>query len=144
MQDVGQLPALTDVLRRVAVRSIVRTDTLVNRCAALDADKRLAAITTSGFGVLALVIATVGIYAVMAFLVAGRRREIGIRMALGGRHGSARHVVCGAAGRGRGSGDDAQSGVDACQPQYHDSFAGFEQLVCVLWRQLPDRRRADR
>ncbi|MET0211971.1 MAG: FtsX-like permease family protein, partial [Vicinamibacterales bacterium] len=47
------------------------------------ADRLLATRIITGFGVLAFVVAAAGIYGVMAFLVANRAREIGIRMALG-------------------------------------------------------------
>ena len=43
----------------------------------------LIALLSAGFGALATVLASVGLYGVMAFVVARRRKELGIRLALG-------------------------------------------------------------
>ncbi len=44
---------------------------------------RLIAMLSAGFGVLATLLATIGLYGVMAFVVVRRRKELGIRLALG-------------------------------------------------------------
>jgi predicted permease len=74
---------------REALRSVdadlplLQPQALSTRVAQTVADRKLALVLLAGFAALALVIASLGVYSVMAHLVAFRTNEIGIRMALG-------------------------------------------------------------
>ena len=49
---------------------------------------RLIALLSAGFGLLATILASIGLYGVMAFVVVRRKKELGIRLALGAQAGS--------------------------------------------------------
>jgi len=84
----GDAAAIAPVVRSVAQQisigsnldQVAPLDALVSRATA---QPRFTRRVVAAFGILALVLAGVGIYGTLSFMVGTRRREIGIRMALG-------------------------------------------------------------
>jgi ABC-type antimicrobial peptide transport system permease subunit len=93
--DPSQLvPALRQVVQK-ADRDLPIIDIRTQR-EQIDANmqmERAFAALTAGFGVLALALACVGIYGIMAYSVANRRNELGIRMALGAQPRQVRGMI---------------------------------------------------
>jgi ABC-type antimicrobial peptide transport system permease subunit len=89
------VPILRNVVRQVDPDLPVDND-LRTQDQQIEADlqqERIFVTLTSGFGLLALALACVGIYGIMAYSVANRRNEIGIRMALGAQPGQVRGMI---------------------------------------------------
>jgi putative ABC transport system permease protein len=81
----GQVPTepILRAVHKAAPGAVVTVGRLDDRIDATFQRERLMATLSSFFGVLAAVLAAVGLYGVMSYLVARRRTEIGIRLALG-------------------------------------------------------------
>jgi predicted permease len=134
-------PAATAPLVREALRAVdpdlplLQPQSLSARIGQTIADRKLALVLLAGFAVLALLLACLGVYSVMAHLVAFRTSEIGIRMALGASPGGVMRMVLGHGRRltllGIGIGIAASLGVSRLLQQVLFDVDPAEPLVYI-------------
>jgi ABC-type antimicrobial peptide transport system permease subunit len=89
-------PAVKSVIRSVdRSQPIVRVITMDRLMAVAESERRLVLILFEAFGVVALILAAVGIYGVLSGNVAERTRGIGVRAALGASRGQILALILG-------------------------------------------------
>jgi predicted permease len=145
-----------DLVRSVDPRvPVSRVQTMPDVAAASVAAPRVTAVLLGGFALLALVLGAVGVYGVLSYGVSQRRREIGIRMAIGAEPGALRLMVLRRAGAlvagGLGLGMAAAwlgasamrgfvYGVSTRDPLTYAAAAGLFGVVGLAAAYLPARR----
>ena len=91
--------AATGIVRRIAPTAPIENVMTVAQYKARSlSPRRLNAALVSSFGILAVIIAAVGIAGVLAFSVSARTNEIGIRMSLGASPGRVQRMIIGEGG----------------------------------------------
>ena len=93
LQTKGQIEGLESQVRRTLANidpnlTVTRYNTFAGQIRGQFNQERLIARLTLMFGILALILASVGLYGLTAYTVARRTPEIGIRMAMGAGRGS--------------------------------------------------------
>jgi predicted permease len=87
-------PAATRIVRRIAPTALIENVMTVTQIKNQSVTpRRLNAALVSSFGLLAVIIAAVGIAGVLGFSVSARTNEIGIRMSLGANRGDVQRMV---------------------------------------------------
>jgi predicted lysophospholipase L1 biosynthesis ABC-type transport system permease subunit len=93
------VPVVTDAISQIHPSIALEFTTLDEQLATSLARPRLLATLSGFFGVLALLLAVIGLYGTISYSVARRRNEIGIRIALGAARLGMLRMVAGEAGK---------------------------------------------
>jgi predicted lysophospholipase L1 biosynthesis ABC-type transport system permease subunit len=127
VRAVSDARPLVDAIRPLVNRlapnlPVINLRTMEDQIAQGMTGDRLAALFTAAFAALATLLAGVGLYAVLAYGVARRSREIGIRIALGATRGTIRRSVLGQVGRITTAGVLLGSGAALGLARWGESF----------------------
>ncbi|MDR3700504.1 MAG: ADOP family duplicated permease [Candidatus Sulfopaludibacter sp.] len=150
------VPAMREVVRRIDIdQPVFDVMTLATVRAAGSESQELASLLLGGFAAVALLLAAIGIYGVMAYNVGRRTREFGIRMSLGAQPGDVlrlvirRGIVLTAAGLALGLAgafgltrlmQDLLYGIGATDPATFAAVTAVLAAVTLLAGYLPARR----
>jgi putative ABC transport system permease protein len=149
-------PALRQLLRQIdADLPLISPQPLTDFLEQSLAGRELNMLLLAGFAALAIVLSGLGIYSVMAYAIALRSPEIGVRMALGASPGAVQRMVIGQGLRTAGIGlavgvvgafaatrllSSQLFGIEASHPLAYAGIAVFVLLVSLLACWLPARR----
>ena len=99
-RGLAMVPAIRDVIRRVdptqPVSEVALLREVVDR---MTADRRAQVRVLSALAAVAVILTAIGIHGLLAFMVAQRSREIGVRLALGAEPRRVARMIVGEAGR---------------------------------------------
>jgi putative ABC transport system permease protein len=153
MPASAALPMLRQTVWSLEPNVLFTDDTSAEDVAATTiAPTRIGALVLSAFGALALLLAAVGLYGVVAYSVSRRTHEVGIRMALGAERWQVLRMILGHGGRLALAGitlgalaavavgrvlDSMLYGVSGLDPFAYAAAAGLLLLVALLANLVP-------